>query len=179
MLELFQRRRSIRKYQDRPLTQDQLDLLVKAALLPPSSRNNKPWEFVFVTDKELLKKLAASKEHGSAFLQGAVLGIVVIADPAKSDVWIEDVAIASTYLHLMATELGLGSCWIQIRERFHSPSVKSEDYIKELLNIPENYRVGTIIAVGYPDEAKDAYKVENLGYDKVNINNYGEKYFNK
>jgi len=136
---------------------DKMDILLKSALLAPSSRSRRPWEFIAVTDKELLKKLSKAREHSSSFIENAPLGIVVVADPEKCDVWIEDASIASIIIQLTAQSLGLGSCWIQIRERFHSGNLKAEDYVKEVLGIPSNYNVECMIAVGYPAEAKSSY----------------------
>lgn len=125
-----------------------------------------------VTDQDLLTKLAAAKEHGSAFLKGAQLGIVVIADSTKSDVWVEDASIASIILQLTAEELGLGSCWIQIRNRMKNTDTSSEEYIKKLLNIPDNYNVESIIAIGYPDEQRPPHQESELQWEKVHENNF-------
>ena len=137
-LSLVQQRRSIRRYLDKPVASEKIDRLVEAALRSPSSRGFNPWEFVVVTDNGLLEKLSKAKPHGASFLKNAPLGIVVCADPEKCDVWIEDAAIASIILHLAAESLGLGSCWIQIRKRMYDQTRTAEQYIREVLNIPEN-----------------------------------------
>jgi len=172
MLDLLKQRRSIRKYQDRAVEQEKLDIILKSALLAPSSRGIRPWEFIVVTDKEILEKLSQCKAHSSQFLKDAPLGIVVIADMTASDVWIEDVSIASTIIQLTAQYLGLGSCWIQIRNRKTADNKSSEDYVKELLNIPEKYSVDNIIAIGYPGEQKKPYDENALLYDKVHMERY-------
>ncbi len=177
MLELLKSRRSIRKYKDKKVEQEKVDILVKSALLSPSSKGIYPWEFVVVDDTKLLTKLADSKKHGARFLQGAPLAFVVFADKNTSDVWVEDTSIASTFIHLAAHKIGLGSCWIQIRNRMYNDSQTSEDYIKELLNLPPEYRVESIIAIGYPAETKSPYGEDDLQYDKVYKNEYGENYF--
>ena len=116
-----------------------------------------------------------AKEQGSALMKGASLGIVVCADPAKQDIWIEDAAIASTIIHLTATDLGLGSCWIQIRERKHKGDTPAESYITELLGLPKNLKVLSMVAIGYPAEEKPGHEKEKLPYDKVHRNRYGQK----
>ncbi|OPX44961.1 5,6-dimethylbenzimidazole synthase [Ruminiclostridium hungatei] len=173
-LDLLKSRRSIRKFETREVEKEKLDTILKSALLAPSSRSKRPWEFVVVTDKEILQKLARSKEQGSSFLSGAPLGIAVIADHEACDVWVEDVSIASILIQLSAQSLGLGSCWIQVRERFHSESegVTADNYIKAVLNIPEKYSVECIIAVGYPAEEKRAYTEDGLLYEKLHVDNY-------
>lgn len=172
MLEMLKKRRSIRKYKKEMVEDEKIDLLIKSALLAPSSRRIQPWEFIVVTDPMLMKELSKAKEHGSSFLQDAPLAIVVMGDERKSDVWIEDTSIASVIIQIMAESMGLGSCWIQIRERLHNDDITSEDYVRKLLKIPANMRVEAIIAIGYPDEVKPPYLEEDLPYEKVYRNQY-------
>ena len=80
--ELLRARRSIRKFKNREVEKKKIDAILKSALLSPSSRARRPWEFIAVTDTELLKTLSGCRERGSQFLAGAPLGIVVLADPA-------------------------------------------------------------------------------------------------
>ena len=172
-LSLVQKRRSIRQYQDKPVEKEKIELLIEAALRSPSSRGFNPWEFIVVTDRDLLAKLSKAKPHGASFLKNAPLGIVVCADPEKCDVWVEDASIASIFLHLAAESLDLGSCWIQIRMRMHDQTKTAQEYVQELLNIPENLNVESMIAIGYPAESKPPHRKENLQYEKVYYNEYG------
>ena len=172
---LIEKRRSIRKFQEQPVEPEKIDQLVEAALRSPSSRGFNPWEFVVVSDKGTIEKLSQSKEAGSAFLKDASLAFVVCADENRSDVWVEDASIASIYIHLAATALDLGSCWIQIRKRPHDNTKSAEAYIHELLSIPSHLKVESIVAVGYPAEEKSPHKKDDLLYDKVHYNAYGQK----
>lgn len=171
-LELLLNRRSIRKYEERQIERDKIDIILKSALLSPSSRSRRPWEFIVVSDKEMLRKLSLCREHSSDFLSGASAGIVVLANPKVCDVWIEDASIAAIIIQIAAQSLGLGSCWIQIRDRVHDENTSAGDYVKKLLNIPQYYEVECIIAVGYPAEYKLPYNEKDLRYDKV----HNEKY---
>ncbi len=173
-LSLVQKRRSIRRYLDKPVEPEKVDRLIEAALRSPSSRGFNPWNFVVVTDSVLLEKLSKAKPHGASFLKDASLGIAVCADPEKCDVWIEDASIASIYIHLAAESMELGSCWIQIRKRMHDQTKTAEQYIRELLNIPENFNVESMIAIGYPAEIKSPHSKEDLQYEKVHYNLYGK-----
>jgi nitroreductase len=173
ILPLIQKRRSIRKYQQKPVEPDKLHTLVEAALRSPSSMGSNPWEFVLVDDPTLLDKLSKAKPHGSAFIKNAPLGIVVCADPDRSSVWIEDASIACTYIQLAAESLGLGSCWIQIRDRMHDQTRAAEAYVAEVLNIPKKMKVEAMVAIGYPDEPKAPHGKEELQHDKVHHNLYG------
>ncbi len=170
--KLIEQRRSIRKFKDTPVEKEKVEQLIEAALRSPSSRSFNPWRFIVVDKPNLLEKLAAAKPHGSSFLKKAPLGIVVCADPIASDVYVEDASIASIFIHLAAHSLGLGSCWIQIRKRDHNPLRSADIYIKDLLGIPDNIMIESIIAIGYPDVAKNGHPKETLEYDKVSFNKF-------
>ena len=174
-LDLLRRRRSVRKYLEKPVEPEKVDLLVEAALRSPSSRGVDPWEFVVVTDQGLLADLSRAKPHGSSFLQGAPLGIVVCADPRKGDVWVEDASIATTLIHLAAASLGLGSCWIQIRDRQYDERRTSSRYVADLLGLPGDREVEAIVAIGYPAEEKVPHPAGALSYDRVYSERYGQK----
>jgi len=175
-LPLIQNRRSIRKYKDKGVEAETIDLLVEALLRAPTSMGKNSWDFVVVTDPSLLEKLSRSKPHGATFLKNAPLGIVVCADPQISDVWIENSSIASIYIHLTATSLNLGSCWIQIRERPHDDTRSAEAYVADVLDLPAHLRVLSIIAIGYPDESKAPHPRDALAYDRVSLNSHGTPY---
>ena len=171
--ELIEKRRSIRRFTTAPIESDKIDRLKEAALRAPSSRGLNPWEFVFVTDRELLKKLARAKPHGSSFLSNAALGVVVCADPTRSDVWVEDASIATIFLHLAAEALHLGSCWIQIRKRTHTDGTTAEAFIAKTLNLPSHLAVEAIVAIGHPAEKKPPHGKGTLQHEKVFLNHYG------
>jgi len=173
-LELLLNRRSIRKYQDRQIEKEKIDIIIKSALLSPSSRSRRPWEFIIVSDKETLRELSLCREHSSDFISDAPTGIVVLANPQLCDVWIEDASIASILIQISAQSLGLGSCWIQIRNRMHDENTTAGDYIKKLLNVPQHYEVESIIAIGYPAEHKDSHNQKDLRYDKVHYEKFTE-----
>ena len=175
-MSLVQKRRSIRKYRNTGVEEEKIDRLVEAALRAPSSRGKQSWEFVVVTDPAVLEKLSRARPHGSAFLKDAALGIVVCADPQKTDVWVEDASIASIFIHLAAASLDLGSCWIQVRQRDHDDTQSAENYISGVLGLPSHIKVQSMIAVGHADEAKSAHPKESLPYEKVSLNRYGSPY---
>jgi len=170
MIELLRARRSIREFTGKPIELQKIEILKEAALRSPSSRNIDPWEFVFVDRRELLEKLARAKPHGAKFLAGAALGVVVCADGDKSDVWVEDCAIASILIQMVAQSIGLGSCWIQIRNRMFDDKVTSEDYIKGVLGMPAQMKVESIVAIGYPAEIREPLPREELKDHKIRIN---------
>ena len=171
--DLIKNRRSMRKFTDEELSQDQVVVLLKAALMPPSSKRSNPWQFVVVDDKETLQKLSLCKEMGAAFLKDAALAIVVMADPLASDVWIEDAAIASLMIQLQAEDMGLGSCWIQVRERFTATGIPSGDFVHNVLDVPLQLQVLSIVAIGHKGVERKPFNEEHLQWETIHINKYG------
>ncbi len=172
MLELLRKRRSVRRYEDRPIESEKIEQLKEAVLRSPSSRSLNPWEFIFVEDPAVLTALAKAKPHGSSFLKGAKLGVVICADPSRCDVWIEDCSIATILLQLTAQSLGLGSCWIQIRLRQADPDTTSEQYIRHVLGIPDTFSVLSMVAIGYPAEHPEPIAAEKLEQSKIHANRW-------
>lgn len=170
--DLLKNRRSIRKYTDQKVEKEKIEKITKAALMSPASKRSNPWEFIVVEDKEMLQKLSETRTHGSQLLAGSPLGIVVIAYPAKSDVWIEDASIAALNIQLQAQDLGLGSCWVQVYAREHTEEISAEEYVRSLLNIPEAYGVLCVISIGYKDEDRKPYDEEKLAYNKIHFEKY-------
>ena len=173
MMELLRTRRSIRAYTGQAIEPQKLELLKEALLRSPSSRNLDSWEFIFVDDRELLTKLAVCKPHGADFLAEAALGIVVCGDSRASDTWIEDCSIASILVQMVAQSIGLGSCWVQVRNRMFDDKTASEQYVQKLLGIPEHIKVESIIAIGYPAEKREPLSHADLQDAKVHTNTYG------
>ena len=177
MYDLIKNRRSIRKYSSVEVEREKVDKLIKAILFSPSGHNLKTVEIIYINDKDILSKLAVSKAAGAKFLEGSPQCLIILGDESKTDIWIEDSSIATTVGHLAAMDMGLGSCWIQVRKRKTANDQFTEEYIKNLLNIPENLRVEAILAFGYPDEEKAGYTEDDLLLHKVSKNSYGNGYF--
>lgn len=173
--DLIKNRRSMRKFTDQELTQEEVVTLLKAALMSPSSKRSNCWQFIAVDDKETLEKLARCKESGAAFLAEAAMAVVVTADPLTSDVWIEDAAVATLMIQLQAEDLGLGSCWVQVRERFTASGMPSGEYIHALLDIPLQLQVVSVVALGHKGMERKPFNEDHLQWEKVHINKYGGK----
>ena len=172
MIELLRKRRSIRKFTSEKISPQTIKALTEAVLRSPSSKGSNPWEFILVDDPDLLNKLSEVKQSGSAFLKKAPLAVVVCADSTKSDVWVEDCSIAAIIIQLAAVSLGLGSCWIQIRNRPHNDEQTAETYVQELLGLPEHLKVASIQAIGHPAELKSPLPVEKLLNDRIKHNRW-------
>lgn len=165
----------MRKFTDEELSQEQVVELMKAALMAPTSKRSNAWQFILVDDKETLKKLSMCKEQASQFIADAALAIVVCADPLASDVWIEDASIASIYIQLQAEDLGLGSCWVQVRERFTANGTDSGEYVHGVLDIPLQLQVLNIVAIGHKGMERKPFNEDHLQWDKIHLNKYGGK----
>ena len=166
-MEILKKRRTVRKYKNEAIPKEKLEMILQAGLISPSGRNRKPWEFVVVEEHEVLEKLSKSREHGASMLANAAAAIVVFADPALTDVWTEDCCIAMSNMHVMAAALGVGSCWVQGRLRISADGRTTENYIQELLDVPENYKLEAMLSLGMPDEYPEGHTLEDLAMEKV------------
>jgi nitroreductase len=171
-LKLATTRRSIRQYTDERLSAEDVSDILRSALLSPSSKNSRSWEFVLVEDKARLKQLSLCKSSGAGFLEDCALAVVVLTNPMQSEAYIEDCSIAATYIQLQAEDLGLGSCWVQIRGRETADGYDSEQYVRDLLGIPLQLYVGCIIAVGHKAKEGKPHDDKKLQWEKVHIGKY-------
>lgn len=173
--ELIRTRRSMRKFTSEQLTQDEVVSLLRAGLMAPSSKGSTPWQFIVIDDKAILQRLSGCKQVGSSFLKDAALAIVVVADPLISDVWIEDAAVATLMIQLQAEDLGLGSCWIQLRERFSPDGTPSNEYVHDVLELPLHLQALSIVALGHKGMERKPFNEDRLQWEKVHINKFGGK----
>lgn len=166
--ECIKARKSTRKYSNQAIPDAEIREIVTAGLLAPSSRNRKSTEVIIITDKEILKKLASAKAMGGTMLADASCCILVIGNSVLSDAWIEDGTIAMTNMMLKATDLGIGNCWVQFRNRFsEDPSRSAESVIRCLLHIPEEYSVLSGLSLGYPEKADNTVRTSKIDIQKI------------
>ena len=170
--QLIISRRSTRKFTDESLSPEQVETIMKAALMSPSSKSANPWQFLLIEDKEMLDKLSYCKKSSSRLIAGCALAIVVLADPLTSDVWIEDSSIASIMVQLQVEDLGLGSCWVQVRERYTMSDTPSDEYIRELFDIPMQLQVLSVIAIGHKAQERPPFDEEKLQWEKIHIGKF-------
>ena len=173
--ELAEKRRSVKVYAKRPVEAEKMDAIIEATLRCPSGRGTRPWAFVVVTDKILLEKLSVAKPERATFVKDAPVAVVVCGDPSASGLWVEDCSIAAVTMQYAAHALGLGSRWTQMRGDNFNEGTTSTQYIAKLLGLPENLAVQCIIAIGYPGEEMVPYKKDELLFNKVSYNRYGQK----
>jgi nitroreductase len=155
-LEVIEKRRTVRKYSDRPVEKELLDALVSVAQTAPSSRNSKSSAFMIIEDRDTLDALAQMRDYGSALISGAPAAILVMGDDTKTDLWVDNCAISATFIQLAVTSMDLVSCWVHCNCRPRLKDVPdgdmSDDYVRELLGLKDGLRPYCVIAIGYPQE---------------------------
>ena len=170
-------RRSVRKYNGKPIPEDVLKEIVLAGQIYPSSKSKFPVQLIVVQDPETIQKLAACKNAGAGMLKGAAAAIAVIGDAAAADGWVEDCSIVMTQMMLRATELGVGNCWTQMRMRFQkeaegdAPAVTADEAVRAILNYPEQYQLEAVLSLGMIDQqpephTEDYAKAEMVHFEK-------------
>lgn len=151
--EILACRHSVRRFTDQEVDRALIDEMIAEAMTAPSSRNSRSTGFMVVEDKATLEAISQMRESGSAFACGAAAAIVVLGDASKTDLWLDNAAISTTFLMLSAVDKGLGSCWIHVNGRPRSKTDASkgmaEDYLRELLGVKDNMRILCVLALGY------------------------------
>jgi nitroreductase len=162
MLDLILKRRSIRTYTDSPVTDDQIRILLEAAMAAPSANDIRPWAFVVVRKSEIRQALAETHQWSFMCARAPVV-IAVIGDPVASDHWVEDCSAATENMLLAAAGLELGAVWVGIY-----PRAQRETHVTQVLNIPDPLRVLCLVPIGHPAKSKPPrtrYEAEKVHYD--------------
>ena len=164
-LDAIRTRRSIRKYQDKPVPEELIHHILSAAMMAPSARNAQPWQFVVITNRKLLAEIPEVNPN-AWMAQRAPVAILVCGDLSlekSPGYWVVDCAAAVQNLLLAAHALGLGAVWTGI-----FPREDRIDGFRQLLNLPENVVPHSLVPLGYPDEqpaSRDRYRAERVHRD--------------
>jgi nitroreductase len=170
--DLVQLRRSHRKFTTEEIDAEDVRKIMRAALMAPTSKGQRAWQFVVTDDPMDIEKLSDAKDLGSQFMKGAPLAITVLGDPVQNDCWIEDGAIAAISMQYQAEELGLGSCWVQMRGRGLADGTSADTVIRGILDIPENPSVLCVIALGHKADERKPQNEDRLKWENVHLNKY-------
>ena len=148
------RRRSIRKYTNEPISEEQIHHLLEAAMSAPSARNQRPWEFLVITEPGKLEQAGEVSPY-ARMAKTAPLAILVCGDlrrePQQDGFWAQDCAAAAENLLIEAVELGLGAVWLGIY-----PIQERVAYLQGVFGLPEPVVPFALIPVGYPAETRPA-----------------------
>jgi nitroreductase len=149
-LDIIFARRSIRAYSGEPVSEADVESLLQAGMAAPSASNRKPWHFVVVTDKPLLKALADAHPFGK-MIAHAEVGIAVCGDPAISEWWVQDCSAATENILVAVSGMGLGGVWLGCHGR-----PEREQAVRDVLSIPREIGVLSLLSIGHPGEDKEA-----------------------
>ncbi len=139
-LDCIKKRRCVRQYLSKEISQEILKDIVDCARLAPSANNIQPWEFIVIKDKEMLRKIAALTDYGT-FIKDAAICIVVICKDTKY--FLEDGSAATENILLAARAYNIGGCWVAGDKKKYC-----NDVLK-LLNVPEGYKLISLLPLGY------------------------------
>jgi nitroreductase len=157
-------RRSVRRYTNQALSEEQITMLMEAAMAAPSASNRQPWHFVLITERALLNTLAERHPYAK-MLHQAFLCVVVCGDRSISEnFWVQDTAAATENILLAASGMGLGAVWLGVH-----PNAEREGTVRELLGLPAHISPLGMIAVGHPDEhppARTQYQAARVHREK-------------
>jgi len=153
-------RRSIRKYTDKPVSEEAIETLLKAAMAAPSASNRKPWQFIVVTKRETLDSLAEAHRHGKMLFQ-APLCIAVCGDLTEMErYWVQDCSAATENMLLAATALGLGAVWLGVY-----PRDERIEAVRPILALPDHITPLNLVSIGHPAEEKPS----RTQYDETRV----------
>ena len=169
LINLMKKRRSIRKYSGEKIDEDKIEKILQAGFLAPRSRGAFSWEAVVVRNKEVLRKMVNCRVGTGKMLEDADCAIVMLGNPQISDVWTEDSVIALSNMHLMASSLGVGSCWIQGRNRDAENGMTTEEYLREILEFPKEYKLEAILSLGMPGESKGEHEPVSFPAENIHV----------
>lgn len=159
-------RRSIRKYTEQKISNEQIQMLLKAAFAAPSAGNKQSWHFIVVDDREILNKLAETSPY-SGMLKEASHAIVVCGDTALElypGYFVQDCSAATENILVAAKDLGLGGVWLG-----GYPKMDRVEKIAQIMNTPEGIIPFCVISLGYPAESKEPsnrYDESKVHYNK-------------
>lgn len=162
-------RRSVRKYTEQPISEEDLQKILTAGMAGPSCVNARDWSFLVVRDRDTLNKMADANGRPAEPLRKAALGILVLGDlerafPRAQDYWVVDGAIAAQNMILAANALGIGSVWLGTW-----PQMERVENLRRLFSLPETAVPHSLIAFGYPaeePEAKGFYEDDRVHFEE-------------
>jgi len=141
LFEAIKSRCSVREFQDRTITKEEIEKMIDAGSSAPTARAEEPWEFIAVTDKNILREMAGITDHGK-FIADAACAVTVLCKETKY--YLEDGCAATENILLAASGLGIGSCWVAGDKKPYCRKML------DLLSIPPGYKLVSLIALGYP-----------------------------
>ena len=156
--ELVDRRRSTRRFTGEHVSDEEIERILDIAAQAPSSWGGHPVEYIVVRDQPTLRELARCKAMGAGPLAHGDAAIVPIVDTRNLELWVEDAAVASTYVLLAAEHVGVGACWIHMKDR-RGHTRMADDDIRALLGVPDHYGILNVMSLGVRKDPPDVQHV--------------------
>ncbi len=149
-VETLKTRRSVRKFLDKSIPKEIIEDIINCARLAPSANNIQPWEFVVATEESTRKKLSEICDHGK-FIKDAPVCIVVFCKNTKY--YLEDGSAATQNILIACHSYGLGACWVAGDKKHYAEEIRKLLSVpRKLLSVPDDYKLISLIPVGYPFE---------------------------
>lgn len=167
-IKTIMNRKSVRAYKDEPISKEKLELIVKAGMAAPTAVDKRPWEFIVITDKAMLKKLSDVLPYAK-MTEKAAAAIIVAGDldrqngGRESDYWVMDCSAATENILLAVESLGLGAVWTAVY-----PNKDRLDPVRKLLKIPSTIVPLNVIPIGVPtgaEKPKDKWNPKQLHWN--------------
>ncbi|KNZ41822.1 nitroreductase family protein [Acetobacterium bakii] len=160
------KRQSIRKYLDKPVEKEKIELLLKAGMQAPSAANQQPWEFLVITDKEKLQALSEMSPYAKPLADCGVAFVLLgnLETAHFPQYWQQDMAAAAENILLEATDLDLGGVWLGV-----APENDRMNHITRVCELPDNIKPFCLLSIGYPDEQRtiiERYDASRVHYEK-------------
>ena len=165
LFEIAKSRRSTRQFSEEHISDETIKKILDIAAYAPSSWGGHPVEYIVIRDKSVMAELARCKAMGAGPLAYGEAAIVPVVDKRNLELWVEDAAVASTYLLLAAEYYGVGACWIHMKDR-KGHTQMAEDDIRALLGVPNHYGILNAVSLGmqkYPSEERNLQAKVHLG----------------
>ena len=162
-------RTSVRQFTNQPVEAEKMELLLKAAMQAPSAANQQPWEFVVLTEREVMEKVEKMSPYAKSLLS-APTAIVMLTKkeglplPTYTD---QDMGACAQNIQLMCEHIGLGAVWLGVK-----PDQSRMDYVAEILNLPASIEVFAVLSIGYPAtkrEAKSRFDTSRVHYNTYTL----------
>lgn len=176
MLDIIRKRRSVRTFLKKEIEKEKLNEILRSAMFAPTARNLKPWEFVIVKDERTKAALSKATPY-AGFAKDAPIVIVICYNTDKGKRFKEDCSIAAENIYLESVNQGLGTCFIQIADGTEADVGNPEEFVKRILNIPENYRVQCLMPIGYPSKIPEPHKDEEFDRGKIHYERFNKDSF--
>jgi len=153
LLDLVEKRRSIRKFTDEKVSEEDLREILTIALHAPTAKNRNPVKYIII--KKRLEELSNYKVNSAKFLAGADVAIAIVTDSEVApNTNHQDASIAATYILLAVADLDLGATWANVVDAKHESGISAQDFLHKFFDLEDKFDVECIIGIGHPAEEK-------------------------